>query len=130
VEYYLDYFAQEYNKKRKTLADEALRFLTDDYPWPGNIRELKNLIERLNILSTGNPITLQDIKNNVSHYEERFAVDDSKPLKGAVEEFQRSFIVSALRRNGFNIMKTSEQLKVERSNLYKLLKRLGIKTKQ
>ena len=130
VEYYLDYFAQEYNKKRKTLVDEALRFLTDDYPWPGNIRELKNLIERLNILSTGNPITLQDIKNNVSHYEERFAVDDSKPLKEAVEEFQRSFIVSALRRNGFNIMKTSEQLKVERSNLYKLLKRLGIKTKQ
>jgi len=130
VEYYLDYFAQEYNKKRKTLVDEALRFLTDDYSWPGNIRELKNLIERLNILSTGNPITLQDIKNNVSHYEERFAVDDSKPLKVAVEEFQRSFIVSALRRSGFNIMKTSEQLKVERSNLYKLLKRLGIKTKQ
>jgi two-component system nitrogen regulation response regulator NtrX len=130
IEYYLDYFAQEYNKKRKGISPEAMRYLTESYPWPGNIRELKNLIERLNILSTADPVSVKDVKNNISHFEEPFSVDESKSLKESVEDFQRSVIASALQRNGNNIMRTAERLKVERSNLYKLMKRLGLQAKK
>ena len=130
IEYYLDYFAQEYNKKRKGISPEAMRYLTESYPWPGNIRELKNLIERINILSTADPVSLKDVKNNIAHFEEPFTFDESKSLKESVEDFQRSVIASALHRNGNNIMRTAEQLKVERSNLYKLMRRLGLQSKK
>jgi two-component system nitrogen regulation response regulator NtrX len=130
IEYYLDYFAEEYNKKRKRISPEAMRYLTDSYPWPGNIRELKNLIERINILSTADPVSLKDVKNNIAHFEEPFTFDESKSLKESVEDFQRRVISSALQRNGNNIMRTAEQLKVERSNLYKLMRRLGLQSKK
>ncbi|MCK5569136.1 MAG: sigma-54-dependent Fis family transcriptional regulator [Spirochaetes bacterium] len=126
INYYFDYFANENNKKRKSFSDEAFKYLIDVYPWPGNIRELKNLIERLNILTKEDIITLQDIKAHIPHHEDSNTINSSMSLRNAKEHFEKNYIVSALRDNRFNIAKTADKLNVERSNLYKLIKKMGI----
>jgi two-component system nitrogen regulation response regulator NtrX len=126
VEYYLDFFARENNKKKKTLSEDALEFLCRVYHWPGNIRELKNLMERLNILSRSDVISIQDVKNNLPRHDEPYVTDGSLSLREARENFERNFITNSLVRNGYNIARAAGDLKVERSNLYKLIKRLGV----
>jgi two-component system nitrogen regulation response regulator NtrX len=130
IEYYNEFFARENNKKRKNIAKEALRFLNTQYLWPGNIRELKNLIERLSILTKGEVISLMDVKNNIPHHDEHLFINSSAGLKEARDSFERNFIVTALRENNNNITKAAEVLKVERSNLYKHIKRLAIEIKR
>jgi two-component system nitrogen regulation response regulator NtrX len=130
IEYYLDFFARENNKKRKSLSREASRFLTESYVWPGNIRELKNLMERLSILTKTDVIEIEDIRASIPDQNEGFVVDQTAGLKKAKEKFERDFIQQALRTNEHNISKTAAALKVERSNLYKLIKRHGIESKR
>jgi len=129
INYYLDFFARENNKKKKILSEEAFTFLYKVYTWPGNIRELKNLMERLNILTKGDEIDLQDVKSNIPHRKGHYLIDDSLSLREALENFERNFITNALRAGGYNIAKAAQMLKVERSNLYKLIKRLGLNIK-
>jgi two-component system nitrogen regulation response regulator NtrX len=130
IEYYLDFFARENNKKRKNLSDEASRFLTESYVWPGNIRELKNLMERLSILTRTDMIGIEDIRAAIPDQSEGFVIDQTAGLREAKENFERKFIQHALKNNGNNISKTAAALKVERSNLYKLIKRHGIELKK
>jgi two-component system nitrogen regulation response regulator NtrX len=132
IHYYLDYFARDSNRKKKTISANAQDFLIKDYSWPGNIRELKNLIERLTILTSGDVIELMDIKNNIPQPQElSVASSDSfvlqeKGLRAAKENFERKFIHNILKKNEYNVTKTAQMLKIERSNLYKIMKRLGI----
>ena len=115
------------------ISREALTFLVRDYAWPGNVRELKNLMERLTILTHGDTINYADVNNNLPHYGEisssstgSFAMDLTAGLKAAKDNFEKGFITGILKENDYNITKTAEILKVERSNLYKLMKRLGM----
>lgn len=130
IDYYLNFFAKENNKKRKSIEPEALTFLRDEYTWPGNIRELKNLIERLNILTPGDSIDLQTVKSSIPHHDEHLVIDKRMSLKEARESFERNFITTALQENSYNITRVAKILKVERANLYKLVKRLDIALKR
>jgi len=127
IEFYLDYFARENNKAKKTISKDAMNFLVYEYDWPGNIRELKNLIERLNILSRDRVITIDDVKMSIPSQLEKTYIGAGLKLKEARYNFERLYVTNALRRNRYNISKTAEELGVERSNLYKLMKRLNIK---
>jgi two-component system nitrogen regulation response regulator NtrX len=133
LKYYLDYFAQESNRKRKILTQDAQKFLVHEYPWPGNIRELKNLIERLTILTRNDEIVIRDVRDNIPHLHEvdnydaeQLGINETDGLRSAKESFERSYISGVLKKNDYNITKTAQVLKVERSNLYKIMKRLGI----
>ncbi len=126
IEYYLDYSARENNKKRKFIKEDAFQFLTEMYNWPGNIRELKNLIERLSILIRNDTITIKDVKTHIPRSGENVSISNSMSLKEAKESFEKAFITTSFRENGYNISRAAEALKVERSNLYKLIKKLGI----
>jgi two-component system nitrogen regulation response regulator NtrX len=126
IDYYLEFFANENNKQKKTISPKALQFLIEEYHWPGNIRELKNLIERLNILARGEGITIYDVKNNLPYDREHIVIDGTMSLKEARENFEKNLIQTTLRGNNYNISKAAQVLKIERSNLYKLVKRLGI----
>ncbi len=130
IDYYLEYFAKENNKKKKSITSKALQFLTEEYDWPGNIRELKNLMERLSILTHGEFISINDVKNSIPFDRDRLVIEGSMSLKEARENFEKNLINSTLQNNGFNISKAAQVLKVERSNLYKLMKRLGIEAKR
>jgi two-component system nitrogen regulation response regulator NtrX len=133
LNYYFELFTHESTKKMKVLSDEAAQFLVQEYTWPGNIRELKNLVERLTILTRDVAVDLEDIKNNIPHLHETeffadksFEYNEKDGLREAKEKFERNYILNVLKKNKNNITRTAKVLKVERSNLYKIIKRLGI----
>ena len=133
LNYYFELFAHESVKKMKVLSDEAAQFLVQEYTWPGNIRELKNLVERLIILTRDVAVDLEDVKNNIPHLHETefladgsFVYNEKDGLREAKEQFERNYILNVLKKNKNNITRTAQVLKVERSNLYKIMKRLGI----
>ena len=105
------------------------------YDWPGNIRELRNLVERVTILS------VNEVESNVNKYindilsndpnaklsEDTFKDAMALPLKEAREQFEKKFLINQLKKNQGNISKTAENIKMERLALHRKLKSLGIK---
>ncbi|MEW6066715.1 MAG: sigma-54 dependent transcriptional regulator [Nitrospirota bacterium] len=124
VEYFLDYFAREYGKKPKKITPEALKTF-EIYDWPGNIRELKNVIERLVIMAPADLITPEDIAIEESARSDYYSI---KTLREARELFEKDFIIRKLEENNWNISKTAELLDIERSNLHRKIKAYDIKT--
>jgi two-component system nitrogen regulation response regulator NtrX len=124
VEYFLEYFAAEYGQKPKKITPEGLKML-EAYDWPGNIRELRNVIERLVIMTPSNIITPKNIVIVESPRLDYFAF---KTLREARESFEKDFITKKLEENNWNISKTAEVLDVERSNLHRKIKAYDIKT--
>jgi len=124
VGYFLEYFAAEYRQKPKKITPEGLKML-EAYDWPGNIRELRNVIERLVIMTPSNVITP---KNLVIGEPARSDYFSFKILREARESFEKDFITKKLEENNWNISKTAEVLDVERSNLHRKIKAYDIKT--
>jgi len=129
VDEFLDEFSIDAKKDRKFLSHEALELLKK-YTWPGNIRELKNLVERMAIMYTGKVIDAKDIPPpfNTSRIKEK-KLDSSfsfDTFKEAREMFEKNFIANKLAQFGGNISKTAEAIGIERSNLHKKIKAYGL----
>jgi two-component system nitrogen regulation response regulator NtrX len=122
VEYFLKNFAQQYGQKTKKISKTTLQALME-YDWPGNVRELRNTIERFVIMTPSDTI---DIKNIPSFKESRMDYYSYKTLRDAREQFEKDFILRRLQENNWNISKTAEELDIERSNLHRKIKSLGI----
>ena len=105
------------------------------YNWPGNIRELRNLIERVTILSLHedkkdtNKLLTDILKENPKDLNNEDLLNNtmSIPLKEAREKFETNYLVNQLRKNNGNISKTADFIGMERSALHRKLKSLGIK---
>lgn len=126
VEYFLQNFAAQYGQKEKKISKSTLQALMD-YEWPGNVRELKNTIERFVIMTPSETI---DTKYIPAIKEHRADYYNYKTLREAREEFEKDFIMKKLQENNWNVSKTAEELEIERSNLHRKIKSLGIETKQ
>jgi len=124
VEHFLSYFAVEYGQKPKTITEDGLKAL-EAYEWPGNIRELRNMIERLVIMTPSNTITAKNIMVASSSRSDYFVFNT---LKEARDSFEKDFIIKKLEDNSWNISKTAEILDIERSNLHRKIKAYDIKT--
>jgi two-component system, NtrC family, nitrogen regulation response regulator NtrX len=119
-------FAREYGRRLKVLDESALGVL-GRYPWPGNVRELRNVIERLMIMVPGDVITARDLAFLDGGAAVEVEADDvTVPLHTAREQFERDYILRVLGQQQGNISKTAELLGVERSNLYRKMRGLGI----
>ena len=136
VPFFLQYFADVHGHKQKTISSEALSLL-EQYEWPGNIRELKNIVERMMIMVTGPEITLDHIPpvvlQAVGRVTTREKANGGEPLldleatyRQARDQFERAYLYAQLQRNGWNISRTAELIKLERSNLHKKIKQLKI----
>jgi len=129
----VDYFNREYSeangKKPKYFTDPAIKKLSL-YSWPGNIRELRNVVEHMIIMTTSEKISARDIAESAWPSEAAFWSDDTissiADLKGARDRFEKEFIIRKLREFNGNISKTAENICVERSHLYKKLKQYDI----
>jgi len=124
VDYFLGYFAAEYGQKPKKITPEGLKML-EVYDWPGNIRELRNVIERLVIMIPSNTVTPKNIILGEAARSDYFTFST---LKEARESFEKDFIIKKLEENNWNISKTAEILDIERSNLHRKIKAYDIKT--
>lgn len=122
VEHFLKYFAEEYGQKPKKIAPDALNLLSK-HNWPGNIRELRNMIERLVIMTPSETIESRNIFLNGNTRSDYFSINT---LREAKEAFERDFIIRKLEENNWNISKTAEVLEVERSNLHRKIKAFDI----
>jgi len=131
VRYYVDSFCREYNIRPKRIAQPALETL-QRYRWKGNIRELRNTVERLIIMTGGDTIDAADLPSAMrapaSPGVSKAGADSGQT--GTLREFkdnaERAFLVSKLRENGWNISKTAEVIDTPRSNLYKKLEQYQI----
>ncbi len=119
--------------RRIQLAPDTLDVLLK-YDWPGNIRELENLIEQMVVLSSGEIIEPQHLPaylvEKVSTPYSLPAFDGHLTLKGAkkrlVEDFEKRFIRSALDRSGWNVTRASKEIGESREGLHRKMKRYGI----
>ncbi|MBI5141911.1 MAG: sigma-54-dependent Fis family transcriptional regulator [Nitrospirae bacterium] len=125
ADYFLRKYAVEYGRKAKSLSDQALEALSF-YDWPGNIRELKNVMERLVIMHSGETIDVSALPlapRGPEGQSDYFAMSDLREARSA---FEHDFILNRLKENGWNISRTADELGIERSNLHRKLKSLGI----
>ncbi len=123
VDHFLRLFAAEYGQQKKEVSAEALKALRT-YSWPGNIRELKNVLERLVIMTPSRIISKVDIIAADSPRSDYFSLT---ALKDARDAFEKDFIIRKLEENSWNVSKTAELLDVERSNLHRKIKAYDIK---
>ncbi|MEP7131811.1 MAG: sigma-54 dependent transcriptional regulator, partial [Acidobacteriota bacterium] len=113
-----------FHRKPKALSAPAVDAL-QAHRWPGNVRELKNLVERVVILSAGEEIAPEDFHFRRATDDGDAPIASEAPLRVAREEFERRYILAALRRHRGNVSRAAEALDLERSNLYRKLKSYG-----
>ncbi len=124
VKHFLKGFALQYGQKVKRVTKATLDALMA-CDWPGNVRELKNTVERFIIM---NPAEVIDVRQIVSATEVRREHYSYKTLREARESFERDFIIKKLQENSWNISRTAEELEIERTNLHRKIRALGIET--
>ncbi|MBW1808768.1 MAG: sigma-54-dependent Fis family transcriptional regulator [Deltaproteobacteria bacterium] len=120
-------FCEENGFKNKELMPEVLQTLRL-YHWPGNVRELKNVTERMVIMSE-DVIRVDDVPEYITGQAEKVDVQrfDGMSLKDVRDEVEKEYIRSRLAEFGWNITRTAQALGIERTNLHKKIKQLGIK---
>ena len=105
-----------------------------NYAWPGNIRELQNVVQRLFILGSGSEIDLQEIEVALGEAPPQAPAGElpgfELTLKEAREQFERAYLEHQIRLAGGSISKVAKQIGVERTHLYRKLRALGIDSKQ
>ena len=128
AEHFVAEFAREYGRRPKTFGPDALRIL-QSYPWRGNVRELRNVIERLMIMVSGDVVISSDLSfldPGATAPPPPVVVTDVRPLYVARDSWEREYILGALAVFEGNISRTADSLGVERSNLYRKMRSLGI----
>lgn len=145
TQYFLKEFASQHQKKERSIAKDAIELL-EKYSWPGNIRELKNLIERMVILQApgeeSKAISADELKVHLNEGAPIKGTDFTEAPKGAVAlstgqslkdakaDFEREYIVQALKDNDWNITKTAQVLGIERSYLHRRMNSFGIEVEE
>jgi len=124
ADYFLGDFTKAYGRKPKELTPEAYRVLCEHH-WPGNVRELRNLIERIVILNPQVRVDARHIPLANPRKQER-AIDRFGSLQEVREAAEREYILKKLEETNGNVTRTAELLGLERSNLYRKMKTLGI----
>ena len=129
AEHFLREFTTAYGRKPKELSPEAFKVLAE-YHWPGNVRELKNLIERIVILNPQVRVDARHIPLNPSKRQPDRSMDRFGSLQEVREAAEREYILKKLEETNGNVTRTAELLGLERSNLYRKMKTLGIGPKE
>jgi len=121
-------FSQEYNKHPKKFTPAALKALADS-SWRGNVRELRNMIERLVIMVPADNIDITDLPAEFFRAAGDIIATAMRlsTLQDFKDEAEKAFILAKLRENGWNVSKTAEAIDTPRSNLYKKIEQYNIK---
>jgi two-component system nitrogen regulation response regulator NtrX len=128
VDHFLREACAQNNVGQKTIAPDALAEFRR-YHWPGNIRELRNAVERVVILSSGETIGKRDVEDVITGgWEGRIeAGAEAKTFRDFKEQTEKHFLEQRLRQNQWNISQTAEELKMQRSNLYRKMEKYGLR---
>jgi two-component system nitrogen regulation response regulator NtrX len=128
--HFLREFSTAYGRKPKELAQDTIESLMN-YSWPGNVRELRNLMERLVILHPQSRIEPRHLAlDGTRKNQSPKSWDSFGSLHEVREAAEREYILHKLDETGGNVSRASELLGLERSNLYRKMKALGIASKE
>jgi len=125
VEHFNRRFSHDYGKAQKRFSDDAIEAL-QHYEWFGNVRELKNTIERIVIMSQKEVITTADLPAMEAAFEPLAVSFRFPTFKEATDAYQREFIQHKLSEFDGNVAKAAEDMGVDRSHLYRRMRNLGI----
>ncbi|MGB1927293.1 MAG: sigma-54 interaction domain-containing protein, partial [Rubripirellula sp.] len=141
VNHFLREVAETCGREPSSFDNEAMELLKI-YQWPGNVRQLENVVERAVLLGRGSVLTVDDLPPELTGQSDQSwwspngittasrSVDDSLPrgqsLREALEEPERQIILQALRDHSWNRAATADALEINRTTLYKKMKRLGL----
>ena len=130
--HFSDIIAKQMAMFRKTISEQGLKVL-EKHSWPGNIRELKNYIERVYILTPSDYVDVHDLR--FAGLVDKKESKNSSPLddlagmstfREARAEFEKEYLIKKIQENGGNISKTAEAIGLERSYLHRKIKSYGI----
>ena len=132
VDYFIETLAASQGLPRRRLGDDAIAVL-QVHPWPGNVRQLRNNVERLLILATGDvnePIGADALPQEATSAGSNGSLGAERiialPLREAREVFEREYLAAQIMRFGGNISRTAAFIGMERSALHRKLKSLGV----
>jgi len=122
VRHFVEKYSRENNKKVLGITDEAMDILLN-YPWPGNIRELRNVIERAVVLAGGEKIDVGELPERLKTAQ---GGKNVYTLKSKLEFYEEKIIRDALQANSWNKEEVARALDVDLATLYRKIKKLGI----
>jgi two-component system nitrogen regulation response regulator NtrX len=130
AQHFLRLHSEEQGIKPKELTKPAIETL-QQHDWPGNIRELRNLVERLLIMVSSQVIDRPDVETflqgrSSSGHHPHSVEGFFSSLRDARNAFEREYITAKLRENSWNVSKTADDLKIERSHLHRKIKLLNV----
>jgi len=132
IDYFIDTLSTSQGLPRRRLGDDAIAVL-QVHPWPGNVRQLRNNVERLLILATGDPdepISADMLPSEATNANSTGTLGGERiialPLREAREVFEREYLAAQIMRFGGNISRTAAFIGMERSALHRKLKSLGV----
>ena len=133
----VDYFVDKFNKKLALAitVDSEVKEILLRYEWPGNIRELENLIERMMLLAQNNIVTLKEIPNEFKTAVDKAIItqtDDSKKpfkdfMRSHMEDVERQMIIKCLEESGGNVTKAAKELGMSRKGLQLKMIKYGLR---
>ncbi|MEO6212852.1 MAG: sigma-54 dependent transcriptional regulator [Vicinamibacterales bacterium] len=129
VRHFADLFTRDHGRRTPRFTAAALEFM-QKARWKGNVRELRNTVERLIIMTPGEVIDVSDLRDVIRIDTKPVPAESEKERPGTLREFkevaERAFLVDKLREHNWNISKTAEVIGTPRSNLYKKLEQYAI----
>ena len=133
LNFYVDYFVKQEKLAFRRFTVPVQNYLRNQV-WNGNVRELKNLVQRLLILGTGDTIELDEVKTAIGSGAIVKNADHPEfydmPLKEAREYFEKAYLEYHLTRSGGSVARLSSIIGMERTHLYRKLHSLGIRFKE
>jgi len=131
IQILINHFSNEITSKHKKLPvifnDESIKYL-QSMPWTGNVRELRNAVERIIIITDKRQISRRDVELLFAIGKAHFTdlIDQSNSFQEFKEKAEKAFILKQLKANDWNISKTAEILDIQRSHLYNKMKKYEI----
>jgi DNA-binding NtrC family response regulator len=127
IEHFLKQFCRSHGREKREISLQAIECL-QRYPWPGNVRELENAMERAVLLSKGAKIGIDDLPQTLVMQSRVAGGTGFKQmgLKDVLAEPEKAAILAALDTNNWNRQNTAKALQINRTTLYKKMKRYGL----
>ena len=134
LNYYVDFFSRYERLTYRDIGIAAQNFLRS-YRWPGNIRELENLVQRLLILGGNGEITLEEVRAAMGAASsaggaEGIPISFDQPLRQAREEFERAYLKYQFEKHEGNVTKMAQEVGMERTHLYRKLRAVGVEVRE
>lgn len=130
ITHFSDQVAKENGVLRKGFSEQALKAMSL-HRWPGNVREIKNFIERIYILTPGEFVDVHDLKfaGLLTNADGQSGDGEFATFRDARAQFEKEYLIKKIQEYGGNISKTAEAIGLERSYLHRKIKSYGIDTK-